>query len=148
MLWPGNSKRHTPTKSGCPTQAKPGCPTLAASLSSGVPNDRSSSLGWLRLGWDERARPHRSKSPGLMLPLAALICLLPLAGCGRAPSFNILGSFFPAWLICMVVGIVLAAIVNWALTTLKLEKLIAWGILVYPCLAAFFAFTLWLLFFS
>ena len=30
----------------------------------------------------------------------------------------------------------------------KLEKLILWGILVYPCLAAFFAFTLWLVFFS
>jgi hypothetical protein len=71
-----------------------------------------------------------------------------LSGCGRAPSFNILGSFFPAWLICMVVGIVLAAIVNWTLVRLKWEKHIQWTIVVYPCLAAFFAFTLWLIFFS
>ena len=28
--------------------------------------------------------------------------LLPLPGCGVAPSVNILGSFFPAWLICIV----------------------------------------------
>jgi uncharacterized membrane protein YwzB len=76
------------------------------------------------------------------------IGMFVLAGCGRAPSFNILGSFFPAWLICMIVGILLAAIVSWTLTALKLEKLIAWGVIVYPCLAAFFAFTLWLLFFS
>ena len=71
-----------------------------------------------------------------------------LIGSGRAPSFNILGSFFPAWLICMIVGILLATIVNWILSTLKREKLIAWGIVVYPCMAAFFAFTLWLIFFS
>jgi len=112
-----------------------GCPTLAASLS-------------LRLGWESIPHQPRSKGTRFAPPFAALTCLLPLAGCGRAPSFNILGSFFPAWLICMVIGILLAAIVNWILTALKLEKLILWGILVYPCLAAFFAFTLWLVFFS
>jgi hypothetical protein len=31
-----------------------GCPNLAGSLSSGNPNDRSWSLGWLRPGWDRR----------------------------------------------------------------------------------------------
>jgi hypothetical protein len=71
-----------------------------------------------------------------------------LAGCGRAPSFNILGSFFPAWLICMVIGIALAAIVHLLLVRLKREKLIVWGIITYPCLAALFAFALWLVFFS
>jgi YtcA-like protein len=84
----------------------------------------------------------------LVTSLAAFGSIIGLAGCGRAPSFNILGSFFPAWLICMVVGIVLAAIVNWVLTHYKLEKMILWTIVVYPCLAAFFAFTLWLIFFS
>jgi YtcA family len=71
-----------------------------------------------------------------------------ITGCGRAPSFNILGSFFPAWLICMITGVLLAAIANWLLVRYKLEKEIAWKILVFPCLAAFFAFTLWLVFFS
>ncbi len=71
-----------------------------------------------------------------------------MAGCGRAPSFNILGSFFPAWLICMVVGIVLATVVYWLLERFKAAKMILWPIIVYPCLAAFFAFTLWLVFFS
>jgi hypothetical protein len=88
------------------------------------------------------------RRPLLPLSLAALAGTAPLAGCSRAPSFNILGSFFPAWLICMVVGILMAAAVNWILAAVKLEKLISWGTLVYPCLAAFFAFTLWLIFFS
>jgi fructose-specific phosphotransferase system IIC component len=78
--------------------------------------------------------------------LAVGISLGAVAGCGRAPSFNILGSFFPAWLICMVAGIVLTAIANWVLVRYKLE--LPWAILVYPCLAAFFAFTLWLVIFS
>jgi len=79
------------------------------------------------------------------------VCMLAtglLTGCGRAPSFNILGSFFPAWLLCMVAGIVLATIVNRILTFYKLDTILSWTIVVYPCLAAFFAFTLWLLFFS
>jgi Na+/serine symporter len=83
-----------------------------------------------------------------MVTLAVFGIFGTLTGCGRAPSFNILGSFFPAWLICMVVGIVLAAAVNRVLVYFKFDKDISWTILVYPCLAAFFAFTLWLLFFS
>ncbi len=95
-----------------------------------------------------RAAESLRHSVGSIFPLLLLAGLAPLAGCGRAPSFNILGSFFPAWLICMVVGIFLAAVVNWIVTALKLDKLISWGVLVYPSLAALFAFTLWLLFFS
>ena len=44
-------------------------------------------------------------------------------------------------------GIVVAASVNWILTALKQEKLITWGIITYPCLAALVAITLWLIFF-
>ena len=88
----------------------------------------------------------RSRRPARFL--TSLAVFGGLTGCGRAPSFNILGSFFPAWLICMVAGIVLAACVNWILTALKQEKLIAWGVITYPCLATFFALTLWLIFFS
>lgn len=83
-----------------------------------------------------------------MVSVSALGSLNALAGCARAPSFNIVGSFFPAWLICMVAGIGLAVIANWVLRRYKLDQQIVWTIVVYPCLAAFFAFTLWLLFFS
>ena len=71
-----------------------------------------------------------------------------LSGCGRAPTFNILGSFFPAWLLCLVAGIVMAVLVNRILTWQNLEKEIVWSIVVYPCIALFFACLLWLIFFS
>src|ERR1700756_3088146 len=71
------------------------------------------------------------------------------AGCSRAPTFNILGSFFPAWILCGIVGILLASIVRVYFVRIKLEdQLLAPLILVYPCLTAFFTFTLWLVFFS
>jgi hypothetical protein len=79
--------------------------------------------------------------------VGALGSLSALAGCARAPSFNIVGSFFPAWLICMGAGIGLTVIANWVLRRYKLDQQIVWTIVVYPCLAAFFAFTLWLVFF-
>src|SRR5277367_2408031 len=71
------------------------------------------------------------------------------AGCSRAPSFNILGSFFPAWILCGVIGILLAVAVRLFFVRIKLEdQLVAPLIVVYPCLTALFTFTLWLLFFS
>jgi hypothetical protein len=79
---------------------------------------------------------------------APLVALPWLGGCGQAPSFSILGSFFPAWLVCAVIGIVVAAIVHRIFIHFKLDKEIAWSIVVYPCLALFFACTLWLIFFS
>ena len=76
-----------------------------------------------------------------------LACLL-LTGCGRAPSFNILGSYFPAWLLCILTGIAGASIVASILSKLGKQSLIRWAILVDPSLAASIAFTLWLLLFS
>jgi hypothetical protein len=73
---------------------------------------------------------------------------LLIAGCSRAPSFNLLGSFFPAWILCGVIGILLAVAVRLFFVRIELEQQLKPLILVYPCLAAFFTFTLWLLFFS
>jgi YtcA family len=70
------------------------------------------------------------------------------AGCSRAPSFNILGSFFPAWILCGVIGILLTVFARVLLVRQKFEEELSPLILVYPCLAAFFTFTVWLLFFS
>ena len=71
-----------------------------------------------------------------------------LGGCQRAPTFSILGSFFPAWLFCIIAGILLAWGAQWFFTRLQIESYIKPAILVYPCLAAFCAFTLWLVIFS
>jgi hypothetical protein len=75
--------------------------------------------------------------------------ILLTAGCSRAPSFNILGSFFPSWMLCGVIGILLTVAVRLLFVRFGLEQhLLSPLILVYPCLTAFLMFTLWLLFFS
>ena len=75
----------------------------------------------------------------LLIGAAAFGALL-LIGCERAPSFDVLGSFFPAGLICFAVGILLAVICR-ALLQPRLE--IAFPILVYPSLTAIFTFAFW-----
>jgi hypothetical protein len=66
-------------------------------------------------------------------------------GCTRAPSFDIVGSFFPAWLICFVLGIVFTVLAHWLL--LRLHIVLVFPVLVYPSLTAFFTCALWLAFF-
>ena len=78
-----------------------------------------------------------------LLPLLLVAPLL--SGCSRAPSVEVLGSFFPAWLVCFLVSIVLTALVRLALLRLRVKA--ALPLLVYPSLAALFTFVLWLLFF-
>jgi hypothetical protein len=67
--------------------------------------------------------------------------LLALIGCGRAPSFDIMGSFFPAWLVCLVIAILLTVLSR---ELLRRYVEIIWPILVYPSLTAVFTFALWL----
>jgi hypothetical protein len=75
------------------------------------------------------------------LALAAFI----LTNCGRAPAFDILGSFFPAWLVCLALGLVLTVASRRLL--LRLHVVIALPILTYPSLTALYTFALWLAFF-
>ena len=75
------------------------------------------------------------------LTLAAFL----LTNCGRAPSFDILGSFFPAWLVCLALGLLLTVTARWLL--LRLHIVIALPVLTYPSLTALFTFALWLAFF-
>ena len=82
----------------------------------------------------------RKSLRGLFMPPVLLI-----TGCGRAPSFNILGSFFPAWLLCLMVAVVLT-VVSRALLNRYVE--IVWPVLVYPSLTAIFALASWLAFFG
>jgi fructose-specific phosphotransferase system IIC component len=83
----------------------------------------------------------RSRSMMYGLVLASLL----LASCARAPSFDVLGSFFPAWLVCLIAAILLTVLARWIFLSLRLP--LAPPILIYPSLTALFAFALWLIFF-
>ena len=82
------------------------------------------------------------RSSTYLLTLGAFV----LTSCGRAPSFDILGSFFPAWLVCLALGLLLTVMARWLL--LRLQIVLAPPILTYPSLTALFTFALWLIFFQ
>jgi hypothetical protein len=67
--------------------------------------------------------------------------LLVMTGCQRSPTFDILGSFFPAWIFCFVAAVLLTAASR---VLLSRYVDIVWPVLVYPSLAAFFSFALWI----
>jgi YtcA family len=70
-----------------------------------------------------------------------------LTGCGRAPAINILGSFFPAWMICLTAGVVLAFVVRFLLLRYRLETDVGPLALFYPCVVILSTCSLWLIFF-
>ena len=71
---------------------------------------------------------------------------LRLEGRRRQPSIEILGSYFPAWLICLTFAILLTFLARWLL--LRLQIPVVPPILVYPCMTAMFTFALWLVFYG
>ena len=75
------------------------------------------------------------------------VAVLLLTGCQRAPSFNVLGSYFPAWLFCFVVAIFLTTAARVVLRKYNLSEVMNPPLLMYSCLTALFTFTLWLIFF-
>jgi YtcA family len=74
-----------------------------------------------------------------------LLLILPLTACTRAPSVDIVGSFFPAWLLCLMVAVVITVSVQLVLARLRLT--IAYPVLFYLSLATLLTFALWLIFF-
>jgi len=82
----------------------------------------------------------RSRSRYWLVPAS-----IPLAGCAQAPAFDVIGSFFPAWLVCLIAGILLTVLAGWLF--LRLRVPLTPPILIYPSLTALFACALWLIFF-
>jgi hypothetical protein len=71
--------------------------------------------------------------------------LFGLGGCSDAPSQNILGSYFPSWMICALLGILLAVATHRGLALAGIDKAIPVPLLVYLAFAVFFAFAVWLI---
>ena len=77
----------------------------------------------------------------------AVAASLALAGCERVPSVNVLGAYFPSWMLCVLIGIALTLVARQALAAAGLEPSIGPRGLVYPALALTFTLATWLAFF-
>lgn len=77
--------------------------------------------------------------------LMPLLFICTLASCSRAPSVDVLGSFFPAWLLCLTISVVITAFVQLLFSRLRMRA--AYPVLFFPSLAVLFTLALWLIFF-
>jgi hypothetical protein len=78
-----------------------------------------------------------------MLGVSAVLC----SGCARAPSIDIIGSFFPVWMLCLSVAIVLTFVSRYFLLRYRLESEVGPLALFYPSLVVLFTSLLWLIFY-
>jgi hypothetical protein len=68
-----------------------------------------------------------------------------LTGCSRAPEVNVLGSYFPGWIIALIVAVLLTATVRLLLLRFRMEDEVGPLALFYPCLVLLFSCAMWLL---
>lgn len=72
-----------------------------------------------------------------------------LTGCAdaQAPAFSLLGSYFPSWMACAVIGIITAVIVRVLFIRAGIDEVLPWRLFIYVCLALAVAFLTSLLIF-
>jgi hypothetical protein len=66
----------------------------------------------------------------------------------RSPTIDILGSYFPAWIICIVSGLTLTLISRWIIRAYHLEPYVSPAPLIYPCLTIIYTFVTWIIFYQ
>jgi YtcA family len=79
---------------------------------------------------------------------ADLVAALLVSGCSTSPSLNILGSFFPAWMLCAVAGILAAVVLRLALLALGINRYLIAPPLTYLSIAVAGTLLVWLLWFG
>ena len=110
------------------------------------PDDTGKAAGGRNLGGDACANAiGYSDHPTHCLRSAAIA--LATAGCSRAPTINLFGSYFPAWMLCAAVGTG-AAVVIWKILALAgISEYVVAPFLTYAGLALSATLIAWLLWF-
>jgi hypothetical protein len=65
----------------------------------------------------------------------------------RSPTIDILGSYFPAWMICIVSGLTLTLVSRWIIRAYHLEPYASPAPLIYTCLMLIYTFGTWIIFY-
>ena len=66
----------------------------------------------------------------------------------HSPTVDILGSYFPAWMICILSGLTLTLIAHWIIQVQNLKPYVGPAPLIYSCLMIIFTFATWILFYQ
>jgi hypothetical protein len=63
------------------------------------------------------------------------------------PQINVIGSFFPSWMLCAAIGIVVAILARRLFVRVGVDPYVGPRALVYPSLAILVTLVLWVTFF-
>jgi len=82
------------------------------------------------------------------LVLGRVVIVLPVAGCSYAPTMDLFGSYFPAWMLCAALGIVAAIVIRQILAVAGITDYVVAPLLTYAGLAVSATLLAWLLWFG
>jgi hypothetical protein len=85
----------------------------------------------------------RTIAAGLVLLLIAFVAVQLLSH--HSPTVDILGSYFPAWMVCIVSGLTLTLVADWIVQICNLKPFLGPAPLIYSCLMIIFTFATWIL---
>jgi hypothetical protein len=88
----------------------------------------------------------RTIAAGLVLLLIAFVAVQLLSD--HSPTVDILGSYFPAWMVCIVSGLTLTLVAHWIVQICHLKPFLGPAPLIYSCLMIIFTFATWILFYQ
>jgi hypothetical protein len=77
-----------------------------------------------------------------------ILASVGLTGCSRNPSIEISGSFFPAWMISILIGVLGTFICHRIFVGLSLDPYLKPHLMVYGALAVSLILTAWLILYS
>jgi hypothetical protein len=63
-------------------------------------------------------------------------------------TVDVLGSYFPAWMVCILSGLTLTLIAHWIVQLRNLKPYLGPAPLIYSCLMIIFTFATWILFYQ
>jgi hypothetical protein len=113
------------------------------------------SLKGLRYNSSQRSGRHAQigltiirEMPRMRALLAGLAVLPLLGGCSLAPSVYVAGSYFPAWLVCVLGAVLLTLLIRWGLIRAGVDDALPMRLPVYACLTLALTFAALLLFFE
>jgi hypothetical protein len=82
------------------------------------------------------------------LGLWRIATVLPVTACSSAPTMDLLGSYFPAWMLCAVLGVAAAVIIRQILAVAGISDYVVAPLLTYAALAVSATLLAWLVWFG
>jgi hypothetical protein len=88
------------------------------------------------------------KLGALGLAVVVLCLVAARTSSHHSPTVDVLGSYFPAWMVCILSGLAVTLIAHWIVQAGNLKPYLGPDPLIYSSLMIIFTFATWILFYQ